>query len=123
VGLFAAVSLLLAAIGIYGVLSYAVAQRTREMGLRMSLGARAGDVVRLVLRQGMTLAGLGIALGIAGAALAAGLLSSLLFQVRPSDPATYAGVALVLALVALAACLVPAIRATRVDPMIALRAE
>lgn len=123
VGLFAAVALLLATIGIYGVLSSAVSERTREMGLRMSLGATAADVVRLVARQGMTLVGLGIVVGIGSAILVSRLFASLLFEVSPSDPRTYAGVAAGLALVGLAACLVPAVRAARTDPVIALQAE
>jgi putative ABC transport system permease protein len=123
VSLFAGLALALSAIGIYGVLSYSVARRTREMGLRMSLGARTGDVLRLVIRQGMTLTLVGVAIGIALSALATGLLSSLLFEVSPTDPATFAGVSLVLSLVALLACLVPAWRATRADPVIALRTE
>jgi putative ABC transport system permease protein len=123
VGLFAAIALLLSAIGIYGVLSYSVAQRTREVGLRMSLGAQAADVVQLVVRQGMTLTLAGLVVGCVLALLATGALSSLLFEVSPTDPATFAVVVALLALVALLACLVPALRATRVDPIVALRAE
>jgi putative ABC transport system permease protein len=123
VGMFAAVALLLSAIGIYGVLSYNVAQRTREVGLRMSLGARAPDVLRLVIRQGMGLALVGLLLGGFLAFLATGLLQSLLFEVSPTDPITFAAVSALLAGVALLACVVPAIRASRVDPLVALRAE
>jgi putative ABC transport system permease protein len=123
VGLFAAVALLLSAIGIYGVLSYSVAQRTREVGLRMSLGARAPDVLRLVIRQGMGLALAGLLAGGFLSFLATGLLQNLLFEVSPTDPVTFAVVAALLAAVALLACIIPAIRATRVDPLVALRAE
>ncbi|MDX1577486.1 MAG: ABC transporter permease [Gemmatimonadota bacterium] len=123
VSLFAALALVLSAIGIYGVLSYSVARRTPEMGLRVSLGARPADVLRLVVRQGMTLAGAGLAIGVAVSLLVTSLLANLLFEVSPTDPVTFIAVAATLAAVALAACLLPAIRATRVDPLIALRTE
>lgn len=123
VGVFGGLALLLSAIGIYGVLSYAVARRTHEMGLRAALGARAGDVVRLVVGQGMSLAGLGLAIGVLVALQLTGMLSSLLYGVSATDPATFGLGLLALAGVALAACLVPALRATRVDPLVALRAE
>ena len=123
VSLFAAVALTLSAIGIYGVLSYSVARRTREMGLRVSLGAQTGDVLRLVVRQGMTLTLFGLAAGVALSLLVTGLLTTLLYEVSPTDPGTYAIVSVILAAVALAACLVPAYRATRVDPMVALRID
>jgi len=123
VSLFAAIALVLSAIGIYGVLSYSVARRTRELGLRVSLGARTGDVVRLVIRQGMTLTLVGLAIGVVFSLLTTTALASLLFEVSPTDPITYFAVAVVLATVALAACLLPALRATRVHPMVALRAE
>jgi putative ABC transport system permease protein len=123
VGLFAAVALGLAAIGLYGVLSYLVAQRTGEIGVRVVLGAGAGDVQRMVLGQGMkpVLAGMGV--GLAGAVAATGLFRTLLFGVGPRDPATFVGVTALLLLVSLAACSIPAIRATRVDPARALRNE
>ncbi|HEU6451673.1 MAG TPA: ABC transporter permease [Gemmatimonadaceae bacterium] len=122
-GVFALSALLLAAIGIYGLMAYAVTQRTREMGIRMALGARPRDVLSLVVRQGMTLAGLGIALGIVGALAATQLLASMLYGVAPTDPVTFTGVAALLAAVALLACWLPARRAARVDPNVALRAE
>lgn len=122
-GGFAAVALLLSAIGIYGVISYSVAQRTHEMGIRAALGAQAGDVVRLVVMSGIQMAGLGLAVGIAGAFALTRLLSSLLFGVGAHDPLTLAGVGIMLATVALAASYVPARRAATVDPMICLRQE
>jgi putative ABC transport system permease protein len=121
--LFAGLALVLAAVGLYGLVSYAVAQRTRELGIRMAMGARAPDVLALVLRQGMGLVGVGLGLGLLIAFGLARFLSSLLYEVRPSDPLTFAVVAAVLAGVAVAACYVPARRAARVDPMVALRYE
>ncbi len=123
IGAFAALSLLLASIGIYGVLSQSVQQRTREIGILMALGAQRADVARLVLSQGLGMSLLGIAIGIAGAIAATRLMSTLLFGVKPLDPAAFAASAAVLFAVALAACWFPARRASLVDPLIALRYE
>jgi putative ABC transport system permease protein len=120
---FAGLALLLANIGIYGVMAYAVAQRKHEIGVRIALGARRTDVVRMVLARGLRLVGIGSALGLVGALALSQLLSGLLYGVSARDPATFAGVALVLALVALAASGVPALRASRLDPVVALREE
>ncbi|HTS30000.1 MAG TPA: ABC transporter permease [Bryobacteraceae bacterium] len=120
---FAATALLLAAVGIYGVMAYGVAQRSREIGIRMALGARPQDVRTLVIRQSLQLVLFGVAVGIPAAAALGRLYASLLFGVTPADPATMAGVAALLSLVALAASYVPAARATRVDPVVVLRSE
>jgi putative ABC transport system permease protein len=122
-GLFAGVALLLAALGIYGVLAYSVSQRTREIGIRMALGANPGRVVALVVARGMVLVGIGLAVGLAGALALTRLMSSLLFAVSARDPQSFAVVSMVLAVVALMACYLPARMAARVDPMIALRSE
>jgi predicted permease len=120
---FAGMAVLLAGIGIYGVVSYSVSQRTQEIGIRVALGARAGDVSRLVLGEGLLLSGAGVALGLAGAIVFTRVLRSLLFEVTPTDPLTLGSVAVLLLAVSAAATLLPARRATRVDPMVALRYE
>jgi putative ABC transport system permease protein len=122
-GTFAAASLLMAIIGIYGVIAYAVAQRTREIGIRMALGAQRGEVVRMVVKQGMAIALSGIAIGVAAALGLTRFIASLLYGVRPDDAPTFAVVALVLAITALLASWGPALRAAVVDPLIALRYE
>jgi ABC-type antimicrobial peptide transport system permease subunit len=120
---FAGLALLLAALGTYGVLSYTVAARRREIGIRMALGATQRAVLGQVMRHGLVLAGIGLAAGVAGAFAVNRLIAALLFGVRPSDPATLAGVMASIAAVATTACAVPAWRASRVDPMVVLRDE
>jgi putative ABC transport system permease protein len=120
---FGAIALVLAAIGVYGVISYGVAQRTQEIGIRMALGARRSDVLAMVVRHGAALAGVGLAVGLAAALALSGLLESLLYQVSPTDPPTFAGGLVTLSLVAVLAAALPARRAARTDPMIALRTD
>jgi predicted permease len=122
-GIFAGAALLLAIIGLYGVIAYSVARRTKELGIRRALGAQQGDIVRLVLARALGLTLTGVLFGFGGAVALTRVIKSLLFQVSPTDPLTFAGIALLLILVALAASYVPAHRATRIDPMSALRFE
>ena len=122
-GMFSGLSLLLAGVGLYGVISYHVTLRTREIGIRVALGAHRGDVFRLVIRQGMALTLTGIGLGLGLSAALARLLANLLYEVSPTDFLTYAASTLIWILVALAACYLPALRAANVQPMAALRWE
>ena len=122
-GVLAAIALGLTAIGVYGLMHYSVAQRTNEIGIRMALGARSAEVLRMVIRQGMRLALIGLGAGAAGSLLVTRMLSSLLFGVTPTDPLTFTLVFALIGAVALAACFVPAWRAARVDPLVALRHE
>jgi putative ABC transport system permease protein len=120
---FAGLALALASVGIYGVMAYSVEERTREIGIRMAMGAQAKDVLKLVLKQGTMLIAVGLSLGLAAAFALTRVISSFLFAVSPTDPATFAMIAFLLGAVALVACYIPARRATKVDPMVALRYE
>jgi putative ABC transport system permease protein len=122
-GVFAAVAFIIATVGIYGVISYAVSQRTHEIGIRMALGAQASDVRRMVIWRGMSLALIGVALGVAAALALTRVMKNLLFEVSATDPATFALIALLLVGVALIASYIPARRATKIDPLQSIRHE
>jgi putative ABC transport system permease protein len=122
-GVFAAVALALASVGLYGVMAYSVSERSREIGIRMALGAQRRDVLKLVVAQGMTLALIGIGIGLAAALALTRLMRSLLFEVSVTDPSTFAGLAALLSVVAMLACYLPARRATKLDPMVAFKCE
>jgi ABC-type antimicrobial peptide transport system permease subunit len=123
IGQFAAVALLLAVIGVFGVMAYAVSQRTGEIGLRIALGATPVQILRLLFGRGIAVIGIGLAVGLMVSAIATRVLAGLLYEVKPTDPVTYAGVAALLAGISLLAMYMPASRATRVDPLVALRSE
>jgi putative ABC transport system permease protein len=122
-GALGGLGLVLAVVGVYGVVSYSATQRMHEIGVRMALGAQRGDILQMVLRQGLILVAVGIGIGAAAALGLGRFMANLLFGIKPHDPLTYSLVALLLVTVAVVACLIPARRATRVDPMIALRYE
>jgi putative ABC transport system permease protein len=122
-GVFAGVALLLSSLGIYGVMAYTFSQRTNEIGIRMAMGAQRGDILRIAVGEGAMVVAIGVVSGLAGSAMLTRFLQSMLFDVKRTDPITYAAIGALLAVVTLLACLVPAYRATRVDPLIALRHE
>jgi ABC-type antimicrobial peptide transport system permease subunit len=122
-GIFAGLAVCLAMAGVYGVMAYVVSQRSNEIGLRMALGAGSSDVLKMVLGQALTLTAIGLAIGLAGAYAASRTITGLLFEVKPNDPATYVAVSALLAVVALIASFIPARRAAKVDPLVALRQE
>jgi len=122
-GVFAALALVLSSVGIYGVVSYMVGQRTHEIGIRMALGAQQSDVLKIVLGQGAMMALAGVVAGLIGAIVLTRLMTKMLFNVSPTDPLTFVGVSVILTLVALVACYAPARRAMKTDPIIALRYE
>jgi ABC-type antimicrobial peptide transport system permease subunit len=121
--IFAALAFVMSVVGLYSVLAYAVSQRTSEIGIRMALGAQSAQVVRLIMRSGLELVAIGLIVGLAAAAGAARVIQTLLFDVRPLEPLVYAAVAIAFALVAALACLLPSLRASRIDPLVALRQD